>query len=108
MVYEAKRSHQKLAVLFYRTCLNEIPLFGSFFSFACFSFVVVVLFLFFFLWVFFDGLLFVCLFCFEMHWQFTVQELPSFTDVQDINEKAWGGLLLLCLSLMEEFPSTSL
>lgn len=57
---------------------------------------------------FFDGLLFVCLFCFEMHWQFIVQELPSFTDVQDINEKAWGGLLLLCLSLMEEFPSTSL
>lgn len=48
------------------------------------------------------------LFCFEMQWQFTdvVEELPSFINVQDGDEKAWGWLL--CVTLTEELPSTSL
>lgn len=39
-VYEGKRNHQELAVLFHGTCLNEILLVGSFFSSAFFLFLL--------------------------------------------------------------------
>lgn len=41
-VYEGKRNHQELAVLFHGTCLNEILLVGFFFFFCILSFFVIL------------------------------------------------------------------